>query len=136
MKKHLFVLTFLLFSNYIISQKFTEKDIIGRWKVVKILKKPASPNFNDLIKSFGSATFEFKENSDFKITTSDKTKLFTLLTDMTNNSKWKLNKDKFAINVGNESDHFSILKVNILEINGKIIFHMSETELDLEVQKE
>ena len=48
MKKHLFVLTFLLFSNYIISQKFTEKDIIGRWKVVKILKKPAQQRVNKL----------------------------------------------------------------------------------------
>jgi hypothetical protein len=44
------------------------------------------------MKSFNTALFEFKENSDFKPTTTDNSKLFSMLTNMTNNSKWKLNK--------------------------------------------
>jgi hypothetical protein len=58
-----------------------------------------------------------------------------MLTNITNNSKWKLNKNDYLINVGNQSDGYNILKIIIVEVNGKIIFHLSETELDLEVQK-
>jgi hypothetical protein len=136
MKKYFYIFTILLFANQVISQTFSNKDIVGKWKVIKILEKPKSPNFNDLIKSFSSATFEFKENLDFKITTSEKTKLFTMLTDMTINSKWKLNKNKFAISIGNDLNNYNILKIIVIEVNSKIIFHMSETELDLEVVKE
>jgi hypothetical protein len=136
MKKYLFAFAILLFTNHLIAQKYTEKDIVGKWKVIKISKKIENPNLNDIVKSFKSAIFEFKENSDFKITTSDKTKLFTMLTDMTNNAKWKLNHNKFAISVGNESNGYNILKIIVVEVNNKFIFHLSETELDLEVVKE
>lgn len=136
MKKYFIIFTIILFTNQIYSQNLTEKDIVGKWKVVKILKKPKSPNFKDLIKSFNTATFEFEENLNFKITTSDKTKLFKMLTDMTNNSKWRLNKSKYAISIGTDLDKYSIMKIIIVEVNDKIIFHLSESELDLEVQKE
>ena len=59
-----------------------------------------------------------------------------MVTAMTNSSKWKLNKNTFVVNVGNQSDGYNILKIIITEVNGKTIFHLSETELDLEVQKE
>lgn len=72
MKKYFIIFTILLFTNQIFSQSLSEKDIVGKWKVVKISKKPKSPNFKDLIKSFSTATFEFEENLNFKITTSDK----------------------------------------------------------------
>lgn len=135
MKKYLFAFTILLFTNQILSQSLSEKDIVGKWKVVKILKKPESPNFNDLVKSFSSATFEFEKNLDFRLTTTDKTKLFKMLTDMTINAKWKLNKSKFAISIGTDTNKYSILKIIVVEVNNKIIFHLSESELDLEVEK-
>ena len=136
MKKYLFIFSILLFSNNMISQEITQKNIIGKWKVVNVLKNIDNPNLKDIVKSFSSATFYFKENSDFKITTADNSKLFSMLTNMTNNSKWKLNKNNFGINVGNQSNEYNILKIIITEVNDKIIFHLSETELDLEVQKE
>jgi hypothetical protein len=135
MKKYLFAFTILLFTNQILSQSLSEKDIVGKWKVVKILKKPESPNFNDLVKSFSSATFEFEKNLDFRLTTTDKTKLFKMLTDMTINAKWKLNKSKFAISIGTDTNKYSILKIIVVEVNNKIIFHLSESQLDLEVEK-
>jgi hypothetical protein len=135
MKKYLFIVSILLFSNHIISQEITQKNITGKWKVIKVLKKIDNPNLKDIVKSFDTAIFEFKENSDFKLTTADNSKLFSMITNMTNNSKWKLNKNNYVINVGNQSDGYNILKIIVVEVNGKIIFHLSETELDLEVQK-
>ena len=136
MKKYLLMLLVLLFSNHVISQEINHKSIIGKWKVVKVLKKVDIPNLQDIVKSFSTATFDFKENSDFKLTTADDSKLFSMVTAMTNSSKWKLNKNTFVVNVGNQSDGYNILKIIITEVNGKTIFHLSETELDLEVQKE
>ncbi|MFV8362498.1 hypothetical protein ACNQGO_03820 [Flavobacterium sp. ZT3P35] len=135
MKNYFFILSILMFSNNIVSQEITQKSIIGKWKVINVLKKIDNPNLKDIVKSFNTALFEFKENSDFKLTTTDNSKLFSMLTNMTNNSKWKLNKNDYVINVGNQSDGYNILKIIIVEVNGKIIFHLSETELDLEVQK-
>jgi hypothetical protein len=103
--------------------------------VIKVLKKIENPNLKDIVKSFNTAIFEFKENSDFKLTTADNSKLFSMFTNMTNNSKWKLNKNNYVISIGNQSDGYNILKIIVAEVNGKIIFHLSETELDLEVQK-
>lgn len=136
MKKQLVVFAILLFTNHILSQEFTQKDFVGKWKVVKILKKPESPNFNDIIKSFSSATFLFEENLNFKITTLDKTKLFTMLTDVTKDAKWRLNTNNYAISIGNDSNKYNILKIIAVKVDDKMIFHLDETELDLEVQKE
>lgn len=136
MKKYLFILSILLFSNHMVSQEITQENIIGKWKVIKVLKKIDNPNLKDIVKSFSTATFEFKENSDFKLTTSDNSKLFSMVTNMTNISKWKLNKNNFVIDIGDQSNGYNILKIIVAEINGKTIFHMSETTLDLEVQKE
>ncbi|MEO8239407.1 MAG: hypothetical protein ABI576_14985 [Flavobacterium sp.] len=134
MKKYLFILSIFLFSSHIISQEITQKNIIGKWKVVKVSKKIDNPNLKDIVKSFNSATFDFKENLDFNLTTADNSKLFSMVTNMTNKSK--LNKNNYVINIGSQSDGYNILKIIIIEVNGKTIFHLSETELDLEVQKE
>lgn len=136
MKKQLLVFTILLFTNHIISQEYSEKDIVGKWKVVKILKKIDNPNLDEFVKSFSSATFQFEENANFKITTLDKTKLFTMLENMTKEAKWRLNNNKFAISIGNDSNQYNILKIILVEVDDKMIFHLDETELDLEVQKE
>jgi hypothetical protein len=135
MKKYLFILSILFLSNHIISQEITQKNIIGKWKVIKVSKKIDNPNLKDIVKSFSSAIFEFKGDSNFKLTTADNSKLFSMITNMTNNSKWKLNKNNYVINIGNQSDGYNILKIIVAEVNGKVIFHLSETELDLEVQK-
>jgi len=136
MKKKLLVFIVLLYANQILAQEFTQKDIVGKWKVVQILKKPEGPNFNDIIKSFSSATFLFEENLNFRIVTLDKTKLFAMLTDMTKDAKWRLNANNYAISIGNEANKYSILKIIVVKVDDKMIFHLDETDLDLEVQKE
>lgn len=136
MKKSLLIFTFLLISNFLVAQKYTEQDLIGKWKVVAIAKKIDNPNMKDLVKSFEAAVFEFKANQEFKLTTANPNKLFKMVTDMTNKSKWKLNNNKFSISIGSKADDYSIMKIIVFEVEGKTIFHLADTEMDVEVLKE
>jgi len=136
MKKQLVVLAILFFTNSIMSQEFTQKDLVGKWKVVALLNEPKNPNLKDIIKSFSSATFLLDENLNFRTTTSDKTPWFTMLTDITKEAKWKWNAENFAISVGNDANNYSILKFIVSKVGDKTIFHLYETEFNFEVQKE
>ena len=135
MKNYLFILVVTLLSNFLTSQKISENDIMGRWNVVKVSEKIDHPNFKEIEKSFSSAVFEFNADKSFKLTTRSNSKLFSMVKDMTANSKWRLNKDK-TIAIGNQSNKYSIMNIIVIAANDKIIFKMSETELNLEVQKE
>ena len=136
MKKQLVVLVFLLFANSVLSQKLTQKDLVGKWKVVAIVNEPKNANLKDIIKSFSSATFLFEENLNFRTTTLDKTEWFTMLINVTKDAKWKLNTNDLAISVGNDSNKYSILKINIIKLGNKTIFHLAETDFNFEVKKE
>lgn len=136
MKKTFLIFTFLLISNFLVAQKYTEQDLIGKWKVVAIAKKIDNPNMKDLVKSFEAAVFEFKENREFKLTTANPNKLFKMVTNMTNKSKWKLNNNNFSISIGSKADGYNIMKIIVFEVDGKTIFHLFETEMDVEVMKE
>ena len=136
MKRQLVVLVILSFTNSIISQEFTQKDLVGKWKVVRIVNKSENPNLKDIIKSFSSATFLFDENGNFRTTTSDKTPWFTMLTDITKEAKWKWNPNTLVVSVGNDANNYSILKIIVIRDGTKTIFHLAETEFNFEVQKE
>ena len=136
MKKQLVVLVILCFTNSVMSQVFTQKDLVGKWKVVAILNEPQNPNLKDIIKSFSSATFLFEENANFRTTTLDKTKWFTMLTDVTKEAKWKMNAANFTISVGTDANNYSILKLIVIKVGDKIVFHLDETPFNFEVQKE
>lgn len=136
MKKQLVVLIILLFANSVMSQKFTQKDLVGKWKVVSIVNKPVNPNLRDILKSFSSATFLFDENLNFRTTTLDRTEWFTMLINVTKDAKWKLNTTNLSISVGNDSNKYSILKLIVLKSGEKTIFHLAETDFNFEVQKE
>ena len=136
MKRQLVVLVILFFTNSIISQEFSQKDLVGKWKVIHILNKSENPNLKDIIKSFSSATFLFDENGNFRTTTSDKTPWFTMLTDITKEAKWKWNPNTLVVSVGNDANNYSILKIIVIRDGTKTIFHLAETEFNFEVQKE
>lgn len=118
------------------AQEFTQKDLVGKWKVVAIVNEPKNPNLKDIIKSFSSATFLFEENGNFRTATLDKTQWFTMLTDITKDAKWKMNAANFTISVGNDSNNYSILKLIVMKVGDKTIFHLDETPFNFEVQKE
>jgi hypothetical protein len=136
MKKQLLVLVILCFANKVMAQEFTQKDLVGKWKVVSIVNKPVNPNLRDIIKSFSSATFVFEENLNFRATTLDKTEWFTMLINVTKDAKWKWNSSSFTVSVGNDSNRYSILKLIVIRGGGKTIFHLDETNFNFEVQKE
>jgi len=136
MKKKLVVLVILLFANSVMSQKFAQKDLVGKWKVVSIVNKPENPNLKDIIKSFSSATFLFEENLNFRTTTLDKTEWFSMLINVTKDAKWKLNSNDLTISVGNDANKYSILKLYIIKLGDQTIFHLAETDLNFEVKKE
>ena len=136
MRKHLIVLAILCFTNSVMAQVFTQKDLVGKWKVVAVLNEPQNPNLKDIIKSFGSATFLFEENANFRTTTLDKTQWFTMLTDVTKEAKWKMNAANFTISVGNDANNYSILKIIVSKVGDKTVFHLDETPFNFEVQKE
>ncbi len=136
MKRQVLVFLILLFANHILSQEFTQKDLVGQWKVISIVNKPENPNLKDIIKSFSSATFLFGENLNFRTTTLDKTEWFTMLINVTKDAKWKLNTDNRTISVGNDFNNYSILKFNIIKLGDKTIFHLAEADFNFEVKKE
>lgn len=136
MKRQFVVLVILFFTNSIISQEFTQKDLVGKWKVVRIINKSENPNLKDIIKSFSSATFLFDENLNFRTATADKTPWFTMLTDITKEAKWKWNPNNLVVSVGNDVNNYSILKIVVSKAGNKTIFHLAETEFNFEVQKE
>ncbi len=136
MKKQLLVLVILLFANSVMSQEFTQNDLVGKWKVVSIVNKPENPNLKDIIKSFSSATFLFEENLNFRTTTLDKTEWFSMLINVTKDAKWKLNTNDLTISVGNDANKYSILKLYVIKLGDKTIFHLAETDLNFEVKKE
>ena len=136
MKKILLAFIILLFANNVMSQEFTQKDLVGKWKVVSIVNKPENPNLKDIIKSFSSATFVFEDNLNFRTTTLDKTEWFSMLIAVTKDAKWKLNTNDLTISVGNDANKYSILKLNIIKLGDQTIFHLAETDLKFEVKKE
>lgn len=136
MKQKLLVFLILLFANIMMSQKFTQKDLVGKWKVISIVNKPENPNLKDVIKSFSSATFLFDENLNFRTITLDKTEWFSMLINVTKDAKWKLNSNDLTISVGNDSNKYSILKLNIITLGDKTIFHLAETDFNFEVKKQ
>lgn len=136
MKKLFLILFILLFSINAFSQAITQKSIVGKWKVVAVLSKMDNPNLKDIVRGFKNSTFDFKESSAINLTTTDNSKLFSMITAMINKSKWRLKENNFVVEVGSKSDNYNIMKIIISEVNDKIIFHLHETELDLQVVKQ
>ena len=54
---------------------------------------------------------------------------------MTNGTKWKVEKDKQFVKIGNEDDRYSIMGIAISEVNGKKIFYLDESGIKFEMKK-
>ena len=135
MKKHIILLTFLLISNIIICQTIKKEDIIGKWQVETNLTKTTDPKFKDLIEGFKSSIFKFEQNGNFEMSSPNKSKLFLMTLEMTKNKKWKFDNNRQLIKIGSEKDYFSIIGIYVKKNSGKIIFQISESELEFEMIK-
>lgn len=135
MKKNIFVFTFLLISNIIISQTIVKEEINGTWKVEKNLTKTTNPKFKDIIEGFLSSTFRFEQNGNFELYSPNKSRIFLMTLEMIKNKKWKFDNNRQLIKIGSEKDYFSIMGIYVKKNNGKIIFQISESELQFEMIK-
>jgi hypothetical protein len=134
--RKIFTLIFLIIlSSTSFGQTLNEKEMYGKWKVEKIIKKPTNPQFAILIDGFESSTFIFNQNGNFKLKTTSNSELFGMITEMTNGTKWKVEKNKQFIKIGNEDDRYSIMGIAINEVDGKKTFHLDESGITLEMKK-
>lgn len=135
MKRYILIYSIILFSNYAFSQNINAIYIVGKWKVINVLTKTNDPMKKAVLKSFNGAFFEFKENTEFKLTSSIDSQFFSMIKSMTNKSKWKLYNNSNFIKIGSPSDGYNIMGILVKNIDGKTIFKLDEAELEFEMQK-
>ena len=135
MRKFLTLLLLLTLSLNSFGQIKSEKEICGKWKVEKITEKPAIPQAQPLIDGFRHAIFTFNENGSFELSTTSNSELFAMVTEMTNGAKWKFNQAKQYVDIGSEKDGYSVMGISVRENSGKILFHLDESGITLEMKK-
>ncbi len=116
-------------------QSLTENQIYGNWQVNEVVEKPTNPQFESLVDGFKNATFSFTENKNFNLTTTSKSKLFGMITEMTQNTKWKYEPNQHLIRIGNEEDGYSIMGIIVKQTSKNLLFHLEESGIILKVNK-
>jgi hypothetical protein len=140
MKKNI-ILILILFSSISYGQTLNKQNIIGIWKVEKIIgdfpKMPAEQQkkMDDLKSAFMKSTFEFKENNRFNFNI----EFMKELDEMMKNVHWKLNSNKTEIIIqewkDKETDNYQLMGIQISKRNGEIYFVMTESPFILEMKK-
>ena len=140
MKKSI-ILILILFSSISYGQTLNKQNIIGIWKVEKIIgdfpNMPAEQQekMDDLKSAFMKSTFEFKENNRFNFNI----EFMKELDEMMKNVHWKLNSNKTEIIIqewkDKDTDKYQLMGIQISERNGKIYFIMTESPFVLEMKK-
>lgn len=134
--KNIFALVFLIaLSINSFGQISNDNEIYGKWKVERIIDKPSSPQFQPLIEGFKNSIFTFNQNGDFELSSTSSSQLFAMVTEMTNETKWKFEQDKQYVKIGSKEDKYSIMGITITEIHGKKVFHLNESGMTLEMKK-
>lgn len=137
MMKRLF-LTCGLFTTTLISfgQSLTTEDIVGNWKVNKIINSPHDLQFQALSDSFKNATFSFYQTKKFQISTTFSTPIFKVFTEKSNNSNWIFDKNSQHIKIGCEQNKYAIMRIVIKQQNNQVLFQLDSTELIMEMTKQ
>jgi len=137
MKKYLIL--FLLISNSLLAQGISQDEIIGSWKAIEVegLEKLPNKQAKIMVTMFLNATFKFQEDFRFDLILKNKNGIMEkqLLKDLTN-AKWIFDPDKSVISVGNKSDNYTIMQINVLEKETQIYFLIKGSPVILKVLKE
>lgn len=131
MMKKLVLVVFFLFSIFSFSQ-ITSNQIIGNWKVVKILNEIGN---QDLANGFKSSVFKFDKNFNFTLKSSNDNPLFSQIESMTKNTKWKIDSLKNKIKIGTKKNNYSTMFIEVEQKNERVIFHLIESDIKLEMMK-
>jgi hypothetical protein len=130
MKIRLSLIFLFTLSSTVFGQVNNEAEMIGDWKVEKILEKPTNPQFKPLIDGFESSTFKFKPNKNFELTTTNSSELFEMMmTEVLDGTKWKFVKEKQLIKIGTEEDGYTSMGVLVKKENGHLFFNLDESGL-------
>jgi len=136
MRKILTLILLITIGSNVFGQVNNENELTGKWKVEKILEKPTNPQIKPLIDGFEKATFNFKSNMNFELTTTNNSELFKMMmTEVLNETKWKFVKEKQLVKIGNKEDRFTSMFILVKKENGEIYFHLFESELTLLMKK-
>ncbi|GGF81043.1 lipocalin family protein [Wenyingzhuangia marina] len=136
MKKTLFILCLFIIGVSSFAQDLSKDDITGEWKVNQIVQSPNDIQFQALSDGFKNATFSFHEDGKFNITTSFNTPMFKIFTKKSNNANWIFEENNQHIKIGNKQNQYSIMGIIVKNKNNKILFHLDETELIMEMSKQ
>jgi len=99
------------------------------------LEKPSDPDFEPLIDGFSKANFKFQENGDFSLITESESPMFQMVTEMTNNTKWKFDSKEQLIRIGGEEDGYSIMGIYPKRNNETFEFFIDEGGMTFEMEK-
>jgi hypothetical protein len=136
MRKTITLIFTILINISLFGQATNESELIGKWKVEKIIEKPTNPQFKTLIDGFEKSTFNFKENKDFELTTTNSSKIFEMMMNgVLNKTKWRFVKDKQAIKIGNQEDGYTAMGILVKQENGNLFFHLDESKLTFLMKK-
>ncbi|MDO3693537.1 hypothetical protein QVZ41_01580 [Wenyingzhuangia sp. chi5] len=136
MKKTLLILFLFIVGITCYGQNLSKDDITGEWKVNKIVNSPDDLQFQALSDGFKNATFSFHKNGKFNINTTFNTPMFKLFTEKSDNTHWIFIDNEQHIKIGHQSNQYSIMGIVIKQKNNKILFHLDETELIMEMSKQ
>jgi len=139
MKNLIALIIFLFATMQTQGQTISEKELTGKWKVVKVdmlvpdVRKEQTDKIEMLKKAFLRLTFEFKAD-----------KHFTFDIDIPEyklaNAHWKINNNTNTIQIQDwkdkDSDKSLLLELSALKENGKTVFIISEMFFSLEVVRE
>ena len=136
MNKILALIFLMTLSSTVLGQVNNETELTGKWKVEKIIEKPTNPQFKPLIDGFEKATFNFKANKDFELTTTNNSELFKMMmAEVLNGTKWKFVKEKQLVKIGNKDDGFTAMGILVKKENGNLYFHLDESGLTFLMKK-
>lgn len=126
------VLSFVNLSN----GQVTQNEMIGTWKVKKIIQKTAHPELRGVMDGFENATFSFMEHGIFLLKTESKAPAFQMILRMTAGTKWQFHPKKQLIIIGTEEDGYSIMGIYPKMENSIMRFSLEESEMTFEMEKE
>ena len=124
----------VVFGTYCHGQ-VTQQELIGQWKVNRVVQKSPNAELRGVLEGFKSATFHFMDNGNFKLSTASKAPTFQMLLRMTENAQWKFNAEGQYIKIGREADGYSIMGIAPSLNEGNMHFSMEESEMVFEMKK-
>lgn len=136
MKKLLLIFSLSIIGGSSFAQDLSKDDITGEWKVNQIIQSPNDVQFQALSDGFKNATFSFHEGGKFNITTSFNTPMFKIFTEKSNNTNWIFEDSSQHIKIGSQQNQYTIMGIVAKQENNKILFHLDETELIMEMSKQ